>query len=62
MSTKEMILEMVQQMPEDATVEEILEQISILAAIRQGEAEIDAGHFISHEDVKKRFASWKSSI
>ena len=57
MSNKETIIEAVRQMPDRASLEEIVEQLSILAAIRRGETEVDAGKVIPHEEVKKRLAS-----
>ncbi|MBY0527709.1 MAG: CopG family transcriptional regulator [Gemmataceae bacterium] len=58
MSNKELVVEAMRELPEEASFEEILEQIAILAAIRRGEADADAGRVISHEEVKKRIASW----
>ncbi len=46
------------RMPESATLEEISEEMAILAAIRRGEAAADAGRTLTHEEVKKRSASW----
>jgi predicted transcriptional regulator len=60
MSDKQQILEAVQRMSETATLEEISEAIAILAAIRRGEAAADAGQVITHEEVKRRSASWTS--
>ncbi len=58
MSGKQMVLEAVQRMSETATLEEISEQIAILAAIRRGEEAADAGRLASHEEVKQRSAAW----
>ena len=46
------------RMPESATLEEISEEMAILAAIRRGEAAADAGRTLTHEEVKQRSASW----
>ena len=58
MSDKEVVIETVQKLPASATMEDISEEVAILAAIRRGEVAADAGQIISHEEVKKRFASW----
>jgi predicted transcriptional regulator len=58
MSDKEAVLEAVRQMPDGASIEEIAEQVAILAAIRRGEAAADASDVIAHEEVKKRLAAW----
>jgi predicted transcriptional regulator len=58
MSDKQRVLDALQRMSETATLEEISEQIAILAAIRRGEEAADAGRLTSHEVVKKRSAAW----
>jgi len=60
MSDKEVIIEAVRKLPETATIEDISEEVAILAAIRRGEEAANAGRVVSHEEVKKRFASWTS--
>jgi predicted transcriptional regulator len=45
-------------MPESATLEEISEELAILAAIRRGEAAADAGRVLTHDELKKRSAAW----
>ncbi len=58
MSNKELVVQAVQDMPDEATFAEILEQIAILAAIREGEEDADAGRVMSHEEIKKRISQW----
>ena len=60
MSNKQAVLEAVRELPDEATFEEILEHIAIVAAIRRGEEASAAGRVIPHEDVKKRIAAWIS--
>ena len=60
MTDKERVLETISRLPENASVAEISEEIEILAALRQGEAEADAGQTIPHEKVKEMVASWTS--
>jgi predicted transcriptional regulator len=60
MNDKEMVIEAVRQLPETVSVEEISEQIAILAAIRKGEEAADAGRVTSHEEVKRQFVQWLS--
>jgi predicted transcriptional regulator len=57
MSNKELVLEAVKKLPEDATLEEISDEIATLAAIRRGEEAADAGNFVPHEEVKKRYGA-----
>jgi predicted transcriptional regulator len=58
MSDKQVVLNVLQRMPETATLEEISEQIAILASIRRGEEAADTGRLISHEEIKQRSAAW----
>ena len=58
MSNKEIVLEAVRNLPDDASLEAIVEHLHILAAIREGQEDIQAGRFVSHEDMKKMVASW----
>jgi predicted transcriptional regulator len=58
MSDKQRVLDALQRMSETATLEEISEQIAILAAIRRGEEAADAGRVTTHEEVKQRSAGW----
>jgi predicted transcriptional regulator len=60
MSAKELVIEAVQSLPDESTFEVILEEIAILAAIRRGESDVEAGRVVSHEEVKRRVAKWLS--
>jgi predicted transcriptional regulator len=57
-SNKELVLETVRNMPEDAALAEISEEIAILAALREAETALAEGRTVSHEEVKARLASW----
>jgi predicted transcriptional regulator len=60
MSNKELVLEAVRGMPDEATIEEISEEIAILAAIRRGQEAVRAGDIVSHDEVKQRLSRWNS--
>ena len=60
MSDKETIIEAVRKLPETATIDDISEEVAILAAIRRGEKAADAGRVVPHDEVKRRVAAWKS--
>ncbi len=57
-SDKQIALSALQRMPESATLDEISEELAILAAIRRGEAAADAGRTLTHAEVKQRSATW----
>ena len=54
LSEKAVALEALQRMPDSVTLEDICEELAILAGIRRGEADADAGRVVSHEEVKRR--------
>lgn len=58
MTTKEKIMHVVEDLPEDATVEEAIERLLFLAKVERGLAQADAGETISHEKVKERMQEW----
>ncbi|MEO6811401.1 MAG: hypothetical protein ABI353_20005 [Isosphaeraceae bacterium] len=58
MSNRDAVLEIVRTLPEESTLEEILEEIQILAAIRRGEEAVREGRVVDHEDVKRRLVVW----
>lgn len=60
MTDKDLVMETLKKLPEEISIEQILEEIQILAAIRRGEQAADAGKVIPHEDVKKMVAAWTS--
>ena len=53
-TARERILEAVQDLPDDATVDDAIERLIFLAKIDAGLAELDAGMGIPHEEVKRR--------
>jgi predicted transcriptional regulator len=55
---KQIAFHALQRMPESATLDEISEELAILAAIRRGEAAADAGRTLTHAEVKQRSATW----
>jgi predicted transcriptional regulator len=52
---KHKIVEAVASLPDDATVEDAIERLYVLAKIERGLAQSDTGETLSHEDVKSRF-------
>lgn len=58
MSNKELVLDAVNDLADDAPLEEFLERIQILGAIHQGKSAIGLGQFVTHEEVKAKVATW----
>ncbi|MDA2939278.1 hypothetical protein MYX75_13580 [Acidobacteria bacterium AH-259-A15] len=53
-TTKQKVLEAVEQLPEDATVEEAMERLYFLAKVQKGLGQADAGMTVPHAKAKKR--------
>jgi predicted transcriptional regulator len=60
MSNKEIVIEAVRKLPEDSSLQEIADEVAVIAAIRRGEEDSDAGRTIPHDEVKRRFQEWIS--
>jgi predicted transcriptional regulator len=60
MTTKEMAIKTVQELPEDATWEDIQERINFVAGVLKGLRELEEGEGIPHEKVKEECKKWLS--
>jgi len=58
MTDKEAVLDALSRMPENASLEEITEELKIMAGVRRGLADIEAGRTKTHEEVKEMVESW----
>ncbi len=52
---KQRILDAVEQLPADATIEDVIERLCFLAKIERGLAQADAGQLIPHDQVAALF-------
>ncbi len=52
---KQRILHALDDLPDDATVEEAIERLCFLAKVERGLFQLDAGQAIDHDEVKRRF-------
>ncbi len=58
MTTKDKVLEAVRNLPENASIEDVMERLLFLSKIEKGIRQADAGQTISHEEVRKKMAPW----
>lgn len=58
MSDKQVVLESIAKLPETATLEDIQANLELLAKLREGLADADAGRVVPHEQIKREFRSW----
>jgi len=60
MSDKQLVLDSIERLPEDANLDTIAERVEFLAAIRKGLGQIERGETVPHEEVKRQLATWLS--
>ena len=60
-TAKTRILSIVEEQPDDSSYDEILHELALMRMIDRGIADADAGRVVSHEEVKRRIASWGQS-
>jgi hypothetical protein len=53
--TRDRIIDLLRELPADATIEDAIEKLVFVAQIERGIAELDAGHGVPHDEVKRRF-------
>ena len=58
MSTKEILLEVAEKLPPDATLVDAISELEFRQAVEQGLAELDRGEGIPIEEVKSKIAEW----
>ncbi len=58
MSDKELVLDAVQKMPQQASLAEIMDELSLMASVKEGLAQSERGEGVRHEDVVKMLDQW----
>ncbi len=58
MTAKEQAVKVISQMPDEATMDDIMEEFYVRMKLDRGLAQLDAGEGIEHDEVKKRLAKW----
>jgi len=56
MTTKEKVLQAVNNLPDDASIEDAMDRFLFLAKIERGLQQADSGQTIPHSEVKERMA------
>lgn len=54
---KQLLREAVEQVPEDATIEDVMERLYFLAKVTRGLEAADRGDVVSHEEVEREFSA-----
>jgi len=57
---KEQVIQLVQQLPGDITIDDILSELYFKLQVDEGIRELDEGKGIPHQEVKERMSKWVS--
>lgn len=60
MSSKEIVLDLVDRLPEEVSLLEIAREIEFIAGVREGFAELDRGEGVPLEEVERQLPTWIS--
>jgi hypothetical protein len=55
MSAKETVRELLDRLPDDCSLDDVLYHLYVVQTIEKGRSEADSGHLISHEQVAESF-------
>jgi len=58
MTIREKAIQIIQDLPDDASFEDAMERLLLLAKIERGIQQADSGQTIPHAEVKERMAKW----
>jgi predicted transcriptional regulator len=58
MSAKDILLEVAEKLPSDATLNDAIYELEFRQAVEEGLAELDRGEGIPIEEVKAKIAAW----
>jgi predicted transcriptional regulator len=58
MSAKEVLLELAEKLPTNATISDAIDELEFRQAVQQGLDELDRGQGVPIEEVKAKIAQW----
>jgi len=58
LTTKDAVISLVKKLPENSTLEDIMELLYIKQKILKGQNQLETGQFCSHEKVKEIMEEW----
>ena len=57
-TTKDSVISLVKQLPENSTLEDIMEHLYVKQKILKGQKELETGQFYTHEEAKGIMKEW----
>ena len=58
MLTKEKVLEVITDLPEEFSIDDLVDRLIVLDKIEKGLLEVKEGKVISHEEAKEKMSKW----
>jgi len=58
MGSKQQVLKAIEDLPDDASVEDALDRIHLLYKVERGLRQADDGQLLSQEEIRQRMAKW----
>jgi predicted transcriptional regulator len=58
MTQKELVLDAINELPDDTSLDAIADRVEFLAAVQKGLDQLDRGEGIPHAELKRQLASW----
>ena len=56
--TKEAVQKVVDALPDEVTIDDIVERLMLIQSFDEGRKQYEAGNFVTHEAVGKRLEKW----
>ena len=60
MTVKEQVRKIIDQLPDECSLEDVQYQLYLAEKVRNGLKSIDEGKGIPHDEVRRRFAAWRT--
>jgi predicted transcriptional regulator len=59
-SAKQRVVDLVGDLPEDSSFDEILKELAFANMVERGLADVDAGRVVAHEEVLREIERWEN--
>ena len=55
---KEAVISLIEKLPENSTIEDIIEHLYVKQKILKGQQQLESGQFYTHEEAKELIKQW----
>lgn len=55
---KQTVIDMIERLPDDASLEDIMDALQLQQKVDEGFRQLDAGEGIEHEEARRRLGKW----